>query len=40
LTLETKVDIEELHDIKDLILMLPKYEDVEELKIYVSTNIE
>jgi hypothetical protein len=35
-----KVDLEELEEIKDLILQLPKVEDVKALKKYVSENIE
>jgi hypothetical protein len=35
-----KVDIEELEDIKDLILLLPKIEDIKALKNYVYENIE
>ena len=38
--LETKVDQEELEDIKDLVLQLPKVEDVEDLKAYIVENIE
>jgi predicted TIM-barrel fold metal-dependent hydrolase len=37
---DVKVDLEELEDIKDLILQLPKVEDVKALKKYVTENIE
>lgn len=39
-TFDVKVDLEELEEIKDLILQLPKVEDVKSLKKYVSENIE
>jgi hypothetical protein len=35
-----KVDLEELEEIKDLILQLPKVEDIKSLKTYVKENIE
>jgi poly-D-alanine transfer protein DltD len=38
--LEVKVDVEEMEEIKDLILQLPKVEDVKALKKFVTDNIE
>jgi len=38
--LDTKVDIEDHQDVKELILKLPKVEDVERQNRYVTDNIE
>ena len=38
--LDTKLDIDELDPIKELIQILPRKEIVDRLEIYVSTNIE
>ena len=38
--LETKVNLTQFHEVRELILKLPRYEDVEALKEYVSDNIE
>ena len=37
---DLKVDVEETEVIKDLIMELPKVEDVRAMRLYVSENIE
>jgi hypothetical protein len=38
--MELKADQEEVEDLKELVLQLPKVQDVEELKRYVTESIE
>jgi hypothetical protein len=38
--LETKVELEELSDLKELVLRLPNVEEVDEMRAYVSSSIE
>ena len=38
--LETKVELEELGDLKELVLRLPNVEEVDEMRAYVSSSIE
>lgn len=40
LTLSAKVDIDEHNDLKELLLQLPRVEEVQQLKHYVMSNIE
>lgn len=40
LALDAKVDIEEHNDVKELILQLPRVEEVQQLRHYVMSNIE
>ena len=39
-TLDTKVTMEQFNEVRELMLKLPSYEDVEALKLYVTENIE
>jgi hypothetical protein len=38
--MELKADLEVVEDLKDLVLLLPKVQDVDELKRYVTHSIE